>query len=180
MVCGRRDPSPGHTWFLRMSHPATRPGVGPLESGTPPFLYVQFPLKNGRGANITKFLGTLVRAKSPCPLFVVRGWLLRGMVFEFMKIHARLEVSVFRQTDCGCSYDGQRTTDNGQAKPKNGSQRTESAFFSDDYLISFFQTQPSEKISTLRGLSLPALQGPASTAHAESATRASIRARKSM
>jgi len=80
------------------------------------------PLKNVRGANITKFLGSPVRAKSPCPLFVVRGWLLRGMVFEFMKIHARSETSVSRRTDCICFYDGQRTTDNGQAKPENGSE----------------------------------------------------------
>ena len=58
---------------------------------------------------MTKFLGSPVRAKSPCPLFAVRGWLLRGVIFEFMGIHARLETSVSRHTDCICFYDGQRT-----------------------------------------------------------------------
>ena len=65
---------------------------------------------------MTKFLGTTVRAKSPCPLFIVRGWLLRGMSFEFMRISAKFETSVFQNTDCICFYDGQRTTDNGQAE----------------------------------------------------------------
>jgi len=78
---------------------------------------------------MTKSLGLPVRAKSPCPLFVVRGWLLREMVSEFMKIYAKLETSMSRHIDCVCSYDGQRTTDNRQAKPQNGSQRAESAFF---------------------------------------------------
>ena len=66
---------------------------------------------------MTKFLGVPVRAKSRCPLSFVRGWLLREMVSEFMKIHAKFETSVSRHTDCICFCDGQRTTDNGQAKP---------------------------------------------------------------
>jgi len=66
---------------------------------------------------MTGFLGAPVRAKSPCPLFVVRGRLFREMVSEFMKIHAKFETSVSRYTDCMCFYDGQRTTDNRQAKP---------------------------------------------------------------
>jgi len=43
---------------------------------------------------MTKFLGAPERAKSPRPLFVVRGRLLRGMVSEFMKIHAKFDTSV--------------------------------------------------------------------------------------
>ena len=61
---------------------------------------------------MTKFLGTPVRAKSPCTSFVVSGWLPREMVSEFMKTHARFETSVSRHTDCICLCDGQRTTDN--------------------------------------------------------------------
>jgi len=64
-----------------------------------------------------------VRAKSPRPLFVVRGRLLRGMVSEFTKIHAKFETSVSRHTDCICFYDGQRTTDNRQAKRSGALER---------------------------------------------------------
>jgi hypothetical protein len=65
---------------------------------------------------MTKFLGPPVRARSPCPLFVVRGWLLGGMTFEFMRINPKFVTFVSRHTDCICFYDGQRTTDNRQAK----------------------------------------------------------------
>ena len=65
---------------------------------------------------MTKFVGRPVRAKSPCQLFVVRGWLLREMVSKFMKIHAKFETSVSGYSDCIFFYDGQRTTDNRQAK----------------------------------------------------------------
>jgi hypothetical protein len=77
---------------------------------------------------MTKFLGVPVRAKSPCPLFVVRGWLRRGTVSEFMKIHAKFETSVSNIL-IACAF----TTDNGPLTTDKRSlrvQRAESAFFS--------------------------------------------------
>jgi len=58
---------------------------------------------------MTKFLGLPVLANNLCLLFVVPGWLPRGMVSRFMKIRAKFETSVSRYADCICFYDGQRT-----------------------------------------------------------------------
>ena len=79
---------------------------------------------------MTKFLGAPVRAKGPCPLFVVRGWLRRAAVSEFMKIHAKFETSV-SSILIVCAF----TTDNGPLTTDKRSlrvQRAESAFFSEN------------------------------------------------
>jgi len=51
--------------------------AGPRATSETGHFVDQLPMKNGRGANMTEFLGAPVRAKSPCPLFVVCGPLRR-------------------------------------------------------------------------------------------------------
>ena len=78
---------------------------------------------------MTKFVGPPFRAKSPCPLFVVRGWLLRATVSEFMKIQAKLETCVINIL-VACAF----ATDNGPLTTDKRSlsvQRAEWAFFSE-------------------------------------------------